>query len=264
MIDNMENKTTHNTDIDSLKQELLRFVPEDGSSIGNKSLRERLNWDFDKYKQVRDELLRDGVIRLGRGRGGSVSYAKPLTAKELDSSPAPKKKKSHERDLYPAFFKGLQKWAADQGWTDHFVEQLAHQGRRSTGGNWTRPDFVVIGIQKYEYTPGVVRDIETFEVKPSSSGIDAVFETAAHSRFATKSHLAIQKEDEEPSEEDLARIESECQRFGLGLIVFRVPETHDDWDYKVEPIRKEPDPELLEQFVKNQVTNKEKLRMWLR
>lgn len=253
-------------DLENLKTELLSSIPLDGTAIGNKSLREQLEWSAEQYHRVREELVREGAIRLGRGRGGSVSLVRPtlapgsIPATEL-VQPAPKKR---ERDLYPGFLKGLRKWAEDQGWTDHFVEEIAHQGRRNTGGSWTRPDFVVVGVQKYEYTPGVVRDVETFEVKQANCGIDAVFETAAHSRCATKSYLAIQKEDGRPGEDDLARIEYECQRFGLGLILFLEPDLPDEWEYSVEPTRKEPDPEYLEQFVSNQIKSKEKLRKWLR
>jgi hypothetical protein len=201
-------------------------------------------------------------FRLGKGQGGSVSLTKPLSDKEIVPE-NDRKRAKQENELYPGFLKGLQKWAADQGWTDHFVEQLAHQGRRATGGNWTRPDFVVIAMQKYEYTPGTVRDVVTFEVKLSSCGIEAVFETAAHSRCATRSYLAIQQSGNEPNEQDLQRIESECARFHIGLIIFRDPESLDDWVYRVEPERGEPDPDLLEDFIDKQVTNKEKLRKWL-
>lgn len=155
------------------------------------------------------------------------------------------------------------KWALT---TQHVVHQAAFQGRRNTGGTWTRPDFVVIGYRKFEYTPGIVRDVETFEVKPSTCGIEAVFETAAHSRVATKSFLAIHVTDDGPTAEDLDRIEAECVRFGLGLILFSDPKAYDEWQYRVEPNRTEPDPFSLEEFIQTQIppADQEKIRKWLR
>lgn len=245
---------------EELQQQLLRLVPADGSTIGNKRLRETLGWTPETYQQVKKALVHSKTLQVGRGRGGTVSLvgAQPTTEKngsERDSS-----MRKGELALYPKFLNALKLWAADQGWTSHFVEQIAHQGRKYTGGSWTRPDFVVVGYKKYDYTPGVVRDIETFEVKPAGCTIEAVFETAAHSRVATKSYLAINKGEEE---EELERFESECQRFGIGLILFPDSGSPDDWEYVVDPMRREPDPAYLERFVIDQIENKDKLRHWL-
>lgn len=59
---------------------VLSLVPEDGSSIGNQSLLERLRADMPAvteadYKAARDVLVTRGVLVKGRGRGGSVSRA---------------------------------------------------------------------------------------------------------------------------------------------------------------------------------------------
>lgn len=53
-------------------ERLYSLVPEDGTAIGNKTLREKLKWGKEKYLEVRQELLNDGWLRLGHGRGGSV------------------------------------------------------------------------------------------------------------------------------------------------------------------------------------------------
>ena len=157
-------------------------------------------------------------------------------------------------------------WAEAQGWTERIVQQTSDQGTRATGGRYTRPDFVVIGMRKYDYSPGVVRDVETFEVKPLGAKIDAVFEAAAHSRAATKSYLALQIDENNPTEHALARFEDECRRFGVGLITFKDPCKFERWNFLVEPVRREPDPELLEQFIRDQVNvrNQELVRKWVR
>ena len=247
------------------REEFLAHLPEDGSAVTNPTLRERLGWDSSRYQQVRDDLLKTGDIRIGRGRGGLVRLASAAKGTKPDaaSSSVSQQPTKGELGLYADFQKGLEKWAHDQAWTNHFVEQVANQGRRKTGGVWTRPDFVVVGVQKYDYTPGVIRDIETFEVKLATAGPDAVFETAAHSRFATKSHLCIERKKDQPTEETLTRIESECQRFGLGLILFAKANDPDSWEYLVDPVRREPDPDQAEQFMNDQVLNRTKLRQWL-
>lgn len=264
------------TSQENLKEQLLAQIPIDGTSVGNAALRTALGWDLGQYQTIRDQLVRDGLIEPWRGRGGTVRRTritdrpKPESLKtadvEQEEKDALSKRRMLEAKLYPPLLGCLRLWASDQGWTDHIVHQLSHRERRNTGGAWTRPDFVVIGYRKFEYTPGILRDLETFEVKTSACGIDAVYETAAQSRVATKSYLIIHRTNEGPAIEDLDRIESECVRFGVGLILFTDPKNYETWEYRVEPKRHEPDPFDIEEFVQTQVpsTDQERIRKWLR
>jgi hypothetical protein len=251
-----------------LQNQLLSKLPSDGASIGNAALRNQLGWELEQYLKIREELIEAGLAEPWRGRGGSLRRsalaiqdggAQPPDDK--DEAEAAKRKKVLEAKLYPGFMTSLRVWAKEQGWTDHVVQELANQGRRDTGGVWTRPDFLVVGYRKFEYTPGTVRDVETFEVKTSSCGISAVFETASHSRVATKSYLAIHRTKDGPSDDMLDRIESECVRFGLGLILFEKPDDYATWDFRVEPNREEPDPFSLEEFIQTQLSDVEKARI---
>jgi hypothetical protein len=45
---------------------------ENQKLVGNISVKNALNWKDDKYSRVKDELIRDGLLVLGRGKGGSV------------------------------------------------------------------------------------------------------------------------------------------------------------------------------------------------
>jgi hypothetical protein len=209
---------------------LLGKVPEDGRAIGNGKLRKILGWDASKYVDVKKSLISNkGVLQPGRGRGGSVSRVSGLQLQSGHSDITCKTKRK-EKDVYPLFKQAVEAWAKDQEWTDYFVEHKPDQGKKNTGGMWTRPDLVVVGHKKYEYTPGVVRDIETFEVKLADFSIQAVFETAAHSRCATKSYLAIFRNANEDIDDTLlARTESECQRLQIGLLLFGESADSDAW-----------------------------------
>ncbi len=57
------------------KDKFLKVLAELGGSAGNGSLRDALNWAEVTYAAVKDELVAEGIIVLGRGRGGSVSLA---------------------------------------------------------------------------------------------------------------------------------------------------------------------------------------------
>lgn len=57
---------------DKNKQRFLRKLQELGGRAGNKRLREELGWQESTYDNVRGELIGEGRIVPGRGRGGSV------------------------------------------------------------------------------------------------------------------------------------------------------------------------------------------------
>lgn len=69
-----------------------RFVAvlkELGGSAGNLRLREALQWQEATYDAAKEKLLAEGVITLGRGRGGSVALAGPVEpSPEAAPSPA--------------------------------------------------------------------------------------------------------------------------------------------------------------------------------
>ncbi len=247
------------------KLRLLDELPLDGAGIASRVVREKLGWFEEQYEFIKNSLLEEGRIRPRRGGGLGGSIGRPPNGGSLEPAEDEERPRARELSIYPDFEKGLRGWAQRQGWTAHEVEVIANQGRRATGGTWTRPDCVVIGYKTYEYTFGKIRDIETFEVKMSDCPIDAVFETAAHSRFATRSYLAVHRSGGLPTSSDLARIESECQRFGLGLILFADPKDMDAWEFRVAAIRREPDPANLEDFIRLQLSqaSQQKLRQWL-
>jgi len=63
-----------------IRETILSIVPDDGSNVGNQSLfqqaKERLKSTGDGYDKamvnaVREQLITEGVLGKGRGRGGS-------------------------------------------------------------------------------------------------------------------------------------------------------------------------------------------------
>lgn len=54
------------------KDRFVAALTELGGSAGNGRLREALQWDEAAYNAVKDELVAEGVVTPGRGRGGSV------------------------------------------------------------------------------------------------------------------------------------------------------------------------------------------------
>jgi hypothetical protein len=54
---------------------LTRMSGGEQKLIGNKTLRNALGWDEERYFRVRSELLTQGLVIAGRGKGGAVGLA---------------------------------------------------------------------------------------------------------------------------------------------------------------------------------------------
>jgi hypothetical protein len=146
-------------------------------------------------------------------------------------------------------------------------EITAFQGRRNTGGIWTRPDVTLVAIQTFAYVPTKQFDVITFEIKPDiETAIQGVYECAAHSAFANRSYLAFPDSGTYDTNPLFDRILDECERFGLGLILFEKVADWDSYDFQLPAKRKVPDPRAVNDFIKSQISEKsrEEIQRWFR
>ena len=72
----------------ALKDKFMAVLTELGGSAGNGRLRDALEWTDATYAAVKDELVAEGAVIPGRGRGGSVSVAGRDRAKAPQDAPA--------------------------------------------------------------------------------------------------------------------------------------------------------------------------------
>jgi hypothetical protein len=237
------------------------LVPKDGTPIGNVTLFQKFRDTAanklkvkiadEDYWAVRNDLIAQGQIEKGRGRGGSVYRVEAVAARSEAT------KKIRESDLYPMVKQYIETlWVKDNGISQFVLEKTASQGKKKTGGRWTRPDFALVALKSFLYIPsGKVLELITFEVKPENDyRIEGVFETAAHSRFSHKSYLVIHTLDENPTTEDFQRVKRECERFGLGLITFTDGADPSTYETVQEAERRTPDPADVDGFISSQMS----------
>ncbi|HEY3969565.1 MAG TPA: hypothetical protein VGM05_33740 [Planctomycetaceae bacterium] len=221
--------------------------------------------DENDYWTIREQLLEQQKIETGRGKGGSVRRVPEQSAPAIAPPITPTEAYAKEAELYPAFHATIREFFPKTYRIKLFVSEItASQGRRQTGGMWTRPDVTLIAVRMYKHLPGKSLDINTFEVKPAwAYGIDGVYETASHSAFANRSYLAIHAPKDLPDNE-LDRLERECERFGVGLILFADPKSLATFDLRVEPKFNLPDPDAADAFIETQISkqNHDELRTW--
>jgi hypothetical protein len=260
--------------------DLLDLVPTDGSGIGNTRLLRELEWDEDEFWAVRNRLVDRGVLELGRGRGGSVRRVLSVSTVIVPTpgtEPPPRYdhvvqalERSSEPELYSPIARVLDdKWTKDKRVESAIVQLTAQQGRRATGGRWTRPDVTVATLSTYPYVPGRHFDVVTFEVKPFDAiDVTCVYEALAHLRSATRSYVLIHVPEKQADdlEETLLEICAEAKKHGIGVITFEAPSEYETWDERVEPVRREPEPRKLNDFLAKQFTQEqlEKIVRWFR
>lgn len=198
------------------QQRLLEQLPMDGTTIGNKALRERLAWDEDRYWRERNPLVDAGLVEKGKGKGGSIKLvlapevieATPEGAEEAAAEVA--ELYAEEAALYPPVREVIKNgWAKNRNIKPDVVEITARQGKTPTGGPWTRPDVVSVAVQQFTHLPGKFIEVVTFEIKPSNNiTVLAVYEALAHRRSATHAYviLHVPPDDESRLAEDIDRV----------------------------------------------------------
>lgn len=264
----------------ALKDALLKKVRDAGGKSGNVSLIRDLNWEEDDYWSVRDSLVDAGALALGKGKGGSVRLvetvepAAPAAAAppaHVADGGAPPAGAGKEDVLYEPMAKVLRdQWTKDSRFQSSKVEITAKQGKRPTGGTWSRPDITVIGYSVFLYLPGRHFEVATFEVKTTDQvTITAVYEALAHRRSATRSFVIYHIPGDQLNDQMESALDEICveaKRHGIGVIVAAKPEDYETWDERVEATRFEPDPNKLNDFIAVQVSEgaKEEIVKWFK
>lgn len=111
--------------------------------------------------------------------------------------------------------------------------------------------------------PGRYYDLWTFEIKPTwQFNPMGIFEAAAHARRATHAWTLYHvTEIELKQHADIDRMTEEAERLGIGMIFFTEPSRFESWDIKVDSVRQNPDPRLLEEFISIQLSDEAKANL---
>lgn len=248
-----------------LKELLVDLIPENCLPIGNKSLipeflnlakrKYGIELEENDYWDVRNDLIDDGKIEKGRGKGGSVYR---VFQERIDEG-----KYERELYLYRPFQKAIEKfWINDNDIGNYIIETTASQGRRDTGGNWTRPDMAVVTVKSYEFVPNKSLEVITFEIKKKEDySVKSLFETAAHTYFAHRAYLSIHRPDDDYKQQEYQKIIKECERFSIGLITFSNPDDWRTYSIVVEAKKCNPEPKNVDLFIRNQISHQKKIAL---
>lgn len=259
------------------ERRLYALVPADGSTISNPAVQGALNLSDADYWKIRDSLVDKRRITRGRGRGGTLrrvidsspdlaTVSVPLGVVDGKNAVAQVEAAvRRELDLYDPIATVLKgDWAKDRRASPLAIEITALQGRRATGGTWSRPDIVSVEIKTYAFVPGKFLEIITFEVKPADAiNVQAVYESLAHRRSATHSYVVLHVPTSEATQlaELIEDVRAVARSHGIGVIVVGEPDDYNTWEELEEAHRFEPDPDRLEQFITTQLSDRTKTKI---
>ncbi|MCY3988182.1 MAG: hypothetical protein OXF94_06265 [Gammaproteobacteria bacterium] len=188
-------------------------------------------------------------------------------------------KKKNEVAYYKPIMRELGLYWAEQPGREYHLRQRflrvldTHHRGAAKDGQWTRPDLTLIGGKVLPYLPGKFLDVITFEVKLGMP-LDGLYEALAHRRRANFAYVVCvcPKPWPEwdyatpPSEENQAALVAEATRQGIGVILVRQEDDFGLWSELVKPVRHEPDPQHIHDFLQTQCDREDclkKLREWL-
>jgi hypothetical protein len=246
--------------ISALKEKLISSMPSQGPA-DDEVLARKLGWGSEDYIYICDLLVSEGV--LCRNDEG-------VSLLRIDPAEKPISDRYTEKELYAPIHETLRSfWIPENGIHDFVFNVTASQGRRSTGGKWTRPDIALATCNSYLYVRARPIELRTFEVK-TYEGLDvtSVYEALSHRRAAHYAYVLayVPEYQREALRSVLERLTSDARAHGVGVTTLADPRKYETWRVEVEARRANPDPLDIETFVAEQTDDqfKRKIAQWCR
>lgn len=229
-----------------------------GEAVGHLTLQQRCNFSNNRYEASRKNLIAKKLAVSVAGGRGSLHLT--------DEGRALPSAKVKESLLYaPLCEVPVDEWKETLGLVPIVIDNTAMQGGRVTGGRWTRPDLVTVGLASFEYVPQLSMDVSSIEVKSFVSiDIAAVYEALAHRRAATRAWVFfyIPPHLETETKARVFEVCSVAGESGVGVVTFGDPHNAKTWRVKQRASRVTTDPALLDDFISLQMSDpaKDKIR----
>lgn len=260
--------TLHSQTVEKMRMQMISVLEENDGRMGNISLRELLKdrdsrWTEDLYWQIRSYWIDGGKLITGKGKGGTVALVaeeqEAQAFKEGSELNADENCYSQELELYQPVSVCLNStWTQVQGYCNYITEVCANKGSANTGGKWTRPDIVVIGVKAFPFIPNKYLDVTTFEVKKAGCwDVTSVYEALAHRRRSTQAYIWLYA-PEQFDEEKITPVRDAAKQHGIGIMIGSNPSDFSTWEILVDAVRVTPDPYNLNEFIAQCVSDERK------
>lgn len=215
-----------------------------------------------QYRVTEQNLVDQGRIERRRGRTGGIYLVDQLTlqGEQLEEVAAQQvvQERRGERAHYDNICRTIGgAWSQEFGFKKVICAVTAHQGRKDTGGRWTRPDMIVCTVSDWLFWPSPQGEVRTVEVKLFKAlDVTAVYEAVAHRSQSHFSYLLIVEFPESLNDDqrrDLDRILAEAGRHGIGLITATNSNDATTWVYELDAKRSDTDALAIHELLEDQM-----------
>ena len=218
----------------------------------------------DLYREAEQALFDEELIDRRRGPGGGISLlseTQEADSKSQDSSestvPVAEESSTKEQNYYEPVRQQIERyWTTQPGCKDVFVTGTALQGRRQTGGYWTRPDITLCTVSEWLFSSCPEGEVRTIEIKRFEAlDVRGVYEALSHKSRSHYSYLMIvdfPKELSSKEKDNFNRIMTTADNHGIGVIKVTNYNDFDTWDFLLEPRRSNADPQAINDFLLEQ------------
>ncbi|UDF04658.1 hypothetical protein [Asticcacaulis sp. AND118] len=208
----------------------------------------------DKQKIVRRRGHRGGIYLVDQ----ADVIPTEVTAETIKAANPETKQILMEREYYDSILGTIiSNWTLQPGFTHVYGAVTAGQGRRQTGGRWTRPDIVICTVSEWLFSSRPEGDVRTFEVKRFEAlDVLAVYEALSHKSKAHYAYLLIVNVPERLSEDQKADLEgvlSVAGKHGIGVITAKDPNDWSSWEFELDATRSDADHQAINQMLLDQV-----------
>lgn len=216
----------------------------------------------DAYYDAEQALVDEGRIERRRGRRGGIYLLPPAedVAEEADGLPLVANEIQVEREIehyQPALNEILENWTEQPGFTHVFGSITGMQGRRATGGRWSRPDIVLCTISDWLFSSRPEGDVRTIEVKRfEATDVVAVYEAVSHKARSHYAYLLIVNfpaELNDDQQKDFDLILSTAGQHGIGVITAVDTSDWGTWEFQLYPTRSSADHQAINDLLFDQV-----------
>lgn len=267
---------------DKKEQFLDRLRANDGMS--NPKLMNELGWNQDLYDKIKQQLLDEELITIGRGRGGTVWLTDLASIEPEAAPPSPSTAQDttqsgtrvphmfgREADSYAPiveFFGKAQNWdllspvLGRQGFFRPEPESLWVQmtSEQKQDGKWMAPDVCAVVLHDSPYLPAPIVEIYSFEIKVGIQEVNvlAIHEAYGHGRVAHMPFVIFQIEDSKEAEDKLQRklstVLTEAGQLGIGVLSVKGDVSdRAHWEAHLAPARRDIAPFMIPHFIKTRM-----------
>lgn len=223
------------------RDRVIWLLQEQGR-CSNRYVRSTLTLSDERYAEIRQELLQEGLVEKVKGQGGGVQ----LTDKGFEVAlPQATSSVKNEKALYAPFVKVLE---AESGENEEPALVIDTSALRKSG-KWSNPDITKISIRKFPILRTHKILVTTYELKQWARwNIESVFEAASQRRFAHESYVVLEwaKGEEVVGLDELLAV---CSRFGVGLLTLHLYYRGYRYDVHLEAEKYNASEDYLEEFL---------------